>query len=75
MIKNARELPPGSQIEADLCIIGAGPAGLAMALRLDGAPLRVAVLESGGLGPEETADALSAVASSSRFGGDLAVGA
>lgn len=52
MMKDARELPPGSQIEADLCIIGAGPAGLAMALRLDGAPFRVAVLESGGLGPE-----------------------
>lgn len=75
MMKDARELPPGSQIEADLCIIGAGPAGLAMALRLDGAPFRVAVLESGGLGPEEASDALSAIASTSRFGDDLAVGA
>lgn len=50
---DARRLPGGSLLEADLCIIGAGPAGIAMARELIGLNLAVLVLESGGLGPDE----------------------
>ena len=35
-------------LEADLCIVGAGPAGLALAREFDGSRFRVFLLESGG---------------------------
>lgn len=51
MIQDSDDLPAGSVIEADLCIIGAGPVGLALAREFIGMPsLRVVVLESGALG-------------------------
>ncbi len=50
---DARRFPSGIQLEADLCIIGAGPAGIALARELIGLNLAVLVLESGGLGPDE----------------------
>jgi len=43
----------------DLCIIGAGAAGISMALALDGSRLRVLVLESGATRPDRVADALN----------------
>jgi choline dehydrogenase-like flavoprotein len=46
-------------IEADLCIVGAGPAGIAIALQLVGRPLRVVLVESGGLGFERAAQDLA----------------
>jgi choline dehydrogenase-like flavoprotein len=49
MIVDAREMPDGATIEADLCIIGAGAAGIAIAHKLAGSQLRVALLEAGGL--------------------------
>ena len=39
-----------SQFEADVCIVGGGPAGIAVARELIGADLQVLLLESGGLG-------------------------
>jgi choline dehydrogenase-like flavoprotein len=45
---DARSLPDGSAIEADLVIIGGGMAGIAIAREWAGADLTVAVLESGG---------------------------
>jgi choline dehydrogenase-like flavoprotein len=47
---DARRLGPGTVIRCDLCVVGAGAAGIALALELAGHPLRVAMLESGGLG-------------------------
>jgi choline dehydrogenase-like flavoprotein len=47
-IADARQISHGSEIETDLCIIGAGAAGLTMASELLGAPNRVLLLESGG---------------------------
>ncbi|MET0582947.1 MAG: GMC family oxidoreductase [Pseudoxanthomonas sp.] len=38
---------------ADICIIGAGPAGISMARSFIGSPLTVCVVESGGLAGEE----------------------
>jgi len=43
-----RELEDGSRLEADLCIIGAGAAGISMAREFIGSGLEVIVLESGG---------------------------
>lgn len=48
MIRSCHELPDNEVITADVCIIGGGPAGLTIASALDGAPLRVVVLEAGG---------------------------
>ncbi len=48
----------GSQLEADLCIIGAGPAGLTIAREFIGRDLRVALLESGGNQPDPDIRAL-----------------
>jgi choline dehydrogenase-like flavoprotein len=59
-LRDARELPEGHRIEADLCIVGAGAAGLALADALRGAPLRVAVLESGGKEPDAAMQSLCA---------------
>jgi len=50
---DARRFPGGTLLEADLCIIGAGPAGIALAVELIGRDLDVLVLESGGLKPDE----------------------
>lgn len=48
-IIDARTLPDASQIQADLVIIGGGLAGIALAKELAGGPLKVVILESGGL--------------------------
>ncbi len=48
MEQDAREIAPGTVVEADVCIVGAGPAGLALASELLSSRLRVLLLESGG---------------------------
>lgn len=49
MLADARRVPAGERLEADLCIIGAGAAGITLARALIGSPVRVTMLESGGL--------------------------
>ena len=57
MLIDARRLDDNSRIDADLAIIGAGPAGISLARRLANARTRICLIESGGLGPEaETQD-------------------
>ncbi len=57
MIVDGRTVPDGERIDVDVCIVGAGPAGLTVAGELAGTDLRVCVLESGGVVPEpETAE-------------------
>jgi choline dehydrogenase-like flavoprotein len=46
---DARSVPAGSTIDTDLAIIGGGPAGISLALALAGTPIRMLLLESGGL--------------------------
>ena len=48
MIIDARKLSNGHTVNADICIIGAGAAGIAMGLELDNSRLKVAIMESGG---------------------------
>lgn len=48
MILDARSLPPGTTIDADIVIVGGGAAGITIARELAGTAHRVVVLESGG---------------------------
>lgn len=48
MRTDARRLPDGEVRSADVCIVGAGPAGITVARDLRGSGLSVVVLESGG---------------------------
>jgi choline dehydrogenase-like flavoprotein len=58
MLTDARLLPSSTTLNADVCLIGAGPAGLTLAAKLHG--LRVVLLESGGLYPAGDSQALAA---------------
>ena len=53
MIIDANEIETGISIECDLCIIGAGAAGITIARELDGTGLNVWLLESGGFDFEQ----------------------
>lgn len=52
-------MPDGTVIRCDVCIVGSGAAGITMARRLGNGPLRVCLLESGGLEEEPESQALS----------------
>src|SRR5581483_11494153 len=58
MVIDGRTLPRDQHLETDVCIIGAGPAGIAIARELSGTPFRVCLLESGGLQPDPETQAL-----------------
>jgi choline dehydrogenase-like flavoprotein len=60
-IIDARQLENASTIEADVCIVGTGAAGVTVAAELESRGLRVCLLESGGLGPDPAAQALCEV--------------
>ena len=59
MLIDARTLAPGSEILADLCIIGSGPAGTSLAREFRGSTTTVVVLESGGITAEPEAQQLA----------------
>lgn len=59
MLRDAREVPDGGTLDADVCIVGGGPAGLTIARELAGGDLRVCLLESGGLEYEADTHALA----------------
>ncbi len=58
MFFDARTLDDGSRIDADLAIIGSGPAGISIARALAAPDFKVCIVESGGLTPEAEAQAL-----------------
>lgn len=58
MIIDARTLPGQETIETDVCIVGAGVAGIALVRELIGARFRVCLLESGGLKPDKVTQSL-----------------
>lgn len=49
MFLDSRNVPSGSTIEAELCIIGSGAAGITIARWFAGSDVRTCLLESGGL--------------------------
>ena len=63
MLVDAQSLADRTTLEADVCVVGAGPAGLTIARELDAAGLRVCLVESGGLTHEPEPQQLSELAS------------
>ncbi len=59
MLMDARQLNGAAVLETDVCTIGAGPAGLALASHLAGTGVDVLLLESGGPDGEDVASALN----------------
>jgi choline dehydrogenase-like flavoprotein len=57
-IIDANELPAATTLQADICIVGTGAAGITMASELDGTSYTVCLIESGGYGPDEETQAL-----------------
>ncbi len=57
---DARPIEPGTELDADIVIVGAGPAGITLARELAGSQARVLLLESGGETPEPEAVSLAA---------------
>lgn len=49
MFIDSREVESGQTVETDICVIGAGAAGITLAHEWAGKPFRVCLLESGGL--------------------------
>jgi choline dehydrogenase-like flavoprotein len=60
MLFDASDLPDGQPLTADLCIVGAGAAGITLALQFAGTDVDVLLLESGGLQHEPDTQALYA---------------
>jgi choline dehydrogenase-like flavoprotein len=58
MHTDARSLEDDALIETDLCIVGAGAAGISMAMNLLDAPFQVALLEGGGFSIDPALQAL-----------------
>jgi choline dehydrogenase-like flavoprotein len=58
MLVDANDLSDGTVINADLCVVGAGAAGVTIAHALRDSPLTVALLESGGTRAEAPTQAL-----------------
>jgi choline dehydrogenase-like flavoprotein len=58
MFRDARQLSAGTTLETDLCIVGAGAAGITLAMSSRDAGFRVLLLESGGFELEEATQAL-----------------
>ncbi|MEO6517768.1 MAG: GMC oxidoreductase [Pseudoxanthomonas sp.] len=58
MINDYRNLSTPNEIDVDLCIVGAGAAGLAIARTFIGSDAKVCLIESGGFTGEESSQAL-----------------
>lgn len=59
MIQDFRECEDGMQVEADLCLIGAGAAGIAIAREFLGSKFKICLVESGGLDLDPAAQKLN----------------
>lgn len=58
MLIDGRRVANGSTLHADVCIVGGGPAGLALADSLVGCGRRVLLLEAGGARDIDSVEAL-----------------
>jgi choline dehydrogenase-like flavoprotein len=52
MFTDTRDVSTGSTLRADVCVVGGGAAGIALAIELADTPLSVVLLEGGGLAEE-----------------------
>ena len=60
MIVDGKRLPTGTVVEADLCIVGAGPAGISLATNYaKQSGVTVALIESGGMEFDEETQELA----------------
>ncbi|HEY0183087.1 MAG TPA: GMC family oxidoreductase [Rhodopila sp.] len=59
MIQSADEIVRDTVVQANICIIGGGPAGITLALELARTGQSIVLLESGDLGPSDAAQALN----------------
>ena len=55
---DARDIDEGTELDCDVCVVGAGAAGITIARELDAAGVRTCLLESGGMRYEEGTQAL-----------------
>jgi len=55
---DARVIPEGTVVASDVCIVGAGAAGIALARELAGEPFEVCLMESGGFDFEQATQSL-----------------
>jgi len=58
MLADARAVPNGTVMHGDVCVVGAGAAGITLARSLAGRGRRIVVLESGGLDFDEVTQGL-----------------
>ncbi len=59
MLLDARDLAEGDELTTDVCIVGAGAAGITLSRSLSGSGLDVVVLESGGMEMDVATQALA----------------
>jgi hypothetical protein len=57
-ILDTNELQPNSVVTADICIVGAGAAGITISSELDRSSQTVSLIESGSFGPDEDTQSL-----------------
>jgi choline dehydrogenase-like flavoprotein len=60
MISDARSIPDGTTLQTDVCVVGAGPAGITLAREFARRDVGVFIVESGGVEPDPEAQSLSA---------------
>lgn len=58
MIEDLRQFETGKTLSVDVCLVGAGAAGITIAKKLIGSGLRVCVVEAGGINDEPDTQAL-----------------
>ena len=59
MIEDFRAVDTSAPLSADVCVVGAGAAGIALAIELSKAGLRILLLESGDVRPQKSDQALN----------------
>ena len=59
MFVDTRNIPHGSTVASDICVVGAGAAGITVALELARSGFQVCLVESGGVAPTATTQSLA----------------